>query len=209
MMELLRPMLDSVLNPIRDMVSRMARSAAELALVGIFALLGLGFLIAALTSWLAQTYGTVTATLIMAGVSFVLAAIVFGVWYASTSADRKKREEEAKRKEEERLRAASRGPSSVSSFINLLGLASTFYGRKKRRKQASVQRDMRSTTDRLSDESRRLAIQAEQKAKAATSASRSSVRSAMDGVGPLTVVSTAALGGLLTVLMFRRRGRRR
>ena len=208
MMELLRPMLDSALNPIRDMVSRMARSAAELALVGIFALLGLGFLIAALTSWLAQTYGTVTATLIMAGVSFVLAAIVFGVWYASTSADRKRREEEEKRKQEERLRAAARGPSSVSSFINLLGLASTIYGRRKRRKQAALHREARSTADRVSDESRRLAHAAEEKARQATSASRSSVRSAMDGVGPWTVVSTAAVGGLLTVLLFRRRGRR-
>jgi len=201
-------MLDSALNPIREMISRMAPNAVELALVGIFALLGLGFLIAALTSWLAQTYGTVVATLVMAGASFVLALIAFGVYYASTSADRKKQEEEAKRKAEEKLRAASRGPSSVASFVNLLGLASTFYGRRQRRKQQALHRDARSTTERMTDESRRLALTAEEKAKAATSASRSSVRSAMDGVGPWTVLSTAALGGLLTVLVFRRRGRR-
>ena len=42
----------------------------------------------------------------------------------------------------------------------------------------------------------------------ATAASRGYVRSAMDGVGPLTVVGTAAVGGLLTVLMMRRRRRR-
>jgi uncharacterized membrane protein len=209
MMELLRPLLDSALNPIREAISRMARSAAELALVGIFALLGLGFLIAALTAWLAHTYGTVTATLIMAGVSFALMIVVLVIWYASTASDRKKREEEAKRKQDERLRSAARGPSSISSFINLLGLASTFYGRRKRRREEKLHRQARSTTQSVADESRRLAITAEEKARQATKASRSSVRSAMDGVGPWTVMSTAALGGLLTVLVFRRRKGRR
>lgn len=208
MMELLRPLLDSALNPVREMISRMARNAVELALVGIFALLGLGFLIAALTSWLAHTYGTVVATLVMAGASFVLALIAFGVYYASTSADRKKQEEEARRKEDEKRKAASRGPSSVASFINLLGLASNFYGRRQRRKQQALQRDARSTAEKVTQESHRLAVTAEDKARKATAASRSSVRHAMDGVGPWTVLSTAALGGLLTVLVFRRRGRR-
>ena len=68
-------MFDSLLAPLRAKLRLAATSAACYAIAGFAALLALAFALAALFSYLAGLYGTITAALIIAG-GFVVVAIV-------------------------------------------------------------------------------------------------------------------------------------
>lgn len=214
--ETLSHLMDSVTAPIRDVATRMARNAAELALMGVFALIGLGFLVAALAVWLVHLWGPIIAMLAMAGLFFVVAVILYAVWASGQAADRRKAEEAAREK-------AARGRSSSSllggSWLNtamnlwpLLSLAA------KRRRQVKEERELktlrrqaamagRSTTDTLAEEARTAAHQVSESARTVTRKSSETVRGSMQAVGPWAIVAVAVAGGIITSLAMRRRRR--
>lgn len=213
MLDLLAPLLDSILNPIRDAVARMARSAAELAMAGLFGLLCIGFLIAALVIWLSSLVGPLYATLIMAGVFFVLALIIMAVWMSSNAAERKKAERAAKEKAEQRRRQALGGPSMWRTAMSLAPLISMVAKRPKPSARAQARavaddtaRHSEALSDRLAEDARRAGIMAADGARSATKASRRALRASMSsGVGPWAVVAVAVAGGALASRVFRRR----
>lgn len=212
MLDLLAPLVDSILNPIRDTVARMVRSAAELALVGLFALLCVGFLMAALVIWLSIHVGPLYATLIMAGVFFVLAVIVLAIWLASNASERKRLEKAAREKAEQRKRQALGGPSMWRTAMSLAPLISIVA--KRSRGPASSARatanraadEAESLSDRVQEDARRVAAKARDGARSATKASRRALRGTMNsGVGPWAVVAVAVAGGALASRLLRRR----
>lgn len=212
MLDLLTPVLDSILNPIRETVARMARSAVELALVGLFALLCVGFLMAALVIWLSMHVGPLYATLIMAGVFFVIAVIVLAVWLASNAAERKKAELAAKAKVEQRKRQALGSPSlwrtamSLAPLVSLVAKRSRSPGQPMPAAPERAGEKAEALSDRVSEDARRAAAMAASGARSAAKASRRALRGTMNSsVGPWAVVAVAVAGGALASRMFRRR----
>jgi predicted acyltransferase len=94
--ELLRPYIQSLVDPVRESISRAVTSAVELLVAGLLGLVCLGFLVAALEIWLSERYGPLAATLILAGAFFVLALIVMVIRLASDASARTKAEKAAK-----------------------------------------------------------------------------------------------------------------
>lgn len=213
--DMISNLLESVTAPLRDAASRMARSAAELALMGVLAIIGLGFLVAALAVWFVHLWGPLIAMLAMAGLFVVLALAVFAVWRSGQAADRRRAEEAARQK-------AARSPSSsmlgggwLSTAMNLwplLALAA------KRRRQVKEERELQAlrrqaamavpgTAETLAGEARTAARQLAGSARTATSKSREAVRGSMQAVGPWAIMAVAVTGGLLANLALRRRRR--
>jgi ABC-type multidrug transport system fused ATPase/permease subunit len=211
MLDFIAPLLDSILNPIKEAVARMARSAAELAMVGLFGLLCVGFLMAALVIWLTNLVGGIYATLIMAGIFLVLAVIVLAIWMSSNAADRKKAEAAAREKEEQRRRKALGSPSMWRTAMNLAPLVSLVAKRTRRSRRSAralAERKADRTealSDRVAEDARRAALMAADTARSATQASRRALRGSMAGVGPWAIVAVAVAGGALASRIMRRR----
>ena len=183
--------------------------------MGVLAVGGLGFLVAALAVWFAHLWGPLIAMLAMAGLFFVLALAIYVVWTSGQAANRRKVEEAAREKAARGRSPSVLGGSWLNTAMNLwplLALAA------KRRRQVKEERELqalrrqaamagRSTTETLSEEARAAARQVAGSARTATRRSRETVRGSMQAVGPWTIVAVAVTGGILANLAMRRRRR--
>ncbi|MFO1151331.1 MAG: hypothetical protein U1E62_23400 [Alsobacter sp.] len=214
MIELLRPYVDGIVNPIRESISRAVTSAVELLLAGLLGLVCLGFLVAALEIWLAERYGPLAATLILAGVFFALALIVLLIRLAGDSAARSRAEKVARERAEERRRSAVSTRSIVTTIANLAPLLPLLRRRRDdapaRAAEAAEQAEAgarRMVHDREAEVQRAAALVSD-RARAATRSSRKAVREGMGTFGPWTVIAVATMGGVVTSMAWRRMRRR-
>ena len=207
--------LESVTVPVQDAASRMARSAAELAVTAVFGLVGLGFLLAALAIWLARLWGPLIAMVAMAGLFFVLALAVFAIWNAGQAAERRKTEQAAREKAERARSASALGGSWINTAMTLWPLLSMAA---KRRRQVKDQRELNELRRQVArdggpaggsvaDEADGSSRQAERSANRVTGGSRQPARGSTQAVGPWTVIAVAVTGGIIASLALRRRRR--
>ncbi len=211
MIELLRPYIHSVVDPIKESVSRAVTSAVELLVAGLLGLVCLGFLVAALEIWLSERYGALTATLILAGVFFVLALIVLVIRLAGDSSARAKAEKAARDRAEERKRSAVSTRSIVTTIANLAPLLPLVRRRRgddatgtARRAAARAETGTRRTLDEIEHEAQRAAALVSDRARSATKRSRKAVREGMGTFGPWTIIAVATMGGVISSMAWRR-----
>jgi hypothetical protein len=215
-------MIDSALAPLRETLSRVVTSAVELLIAAIFALVALGFLVAALETWLSERYGPLAATLILAGAFFVLALVVFAIRMASNASARRKAEQ-AERERAERSRRTAGARSLMSS---LLPLASLAFGRRSGSKAERTARDAEAKAERALREVRsgasrpRRGVEAQARrtaalvsggardatrsTRAAVRDTRAAVREGMGTFGPWTIIAIATVGGVVSSMALRR-----
>jgi hypothetical protein len=209
--ELLRPYVNGIVDPIRESVSRAVTSAVELLVAGLLGLVCLGFLVAALEIWLSKRYGPLAATLILAGAFFVLALIVLVIRLASDSEARTKAEKAARERAEERKRSAVNTRSIVTTIANLAPLLPLLRRRRDdapARAAAKAESGTRRAVDEIEAEAQRAAALVSDRARSATRSSRKAVREGMGTFGPWTIIAVATMGGVVSSMAWRRMRRR-
>ena len=112
---------DTAMRPMRTAMSNIVEDVIEFALIGILAMLAIGFGIGAIYIWLSQKYGELYAALIMAGVFLVLAIFVFVV-RAISSASRRKKAERERREVAEKISQATHSALDIATLIKAVGV---------------------------------------------------------------------------------------
>jgi hypothetical protein len=118
-MNTVRLLVDAGTRPLRAGLASAVQSIVWLGAVAVLGLVALGFGVAALHTWLALQFGTMEASLIIAGLFLALALVVYAV-HAYTAAEQRIRARREAERSAETLRSTLANVAGVVSAAKLV-----------------------------------------------------------------------------------------